>query len=228
MPLALEQPIRAVIFDHDGTLVDSEPLHLAAWQELLAPYQAQLSAEEYQRHLSGRPSLASAQWLTERFDLPVDPEALFQQKHRAVCTWLEQQAYPLMPGAVPLLRALQSAGTPLALASGASLPEVQSSLNHHNLHPYFPVVVTRDQVNNNKPAPDVYLLAARQLGIPPEDCLAIEDSDSGQRAAQAAGMACLRLHTYTELDDHSQSHTLPDLMHIRLWLAEQEHLPPPR
>lgn len=224
MPPRPERPIRAVIFDHDGTLVDSEPHHLAAWQELLAPYNATLSTEEYQRHLSGRPSLASAQWLTERFDLPLAAEALFQQKHRALCAWLEHQAYPLMPGALPLLQALLETGTPLAVASGASSSEVQSSLERHNLHPFFPVVVTRDQVTHNKPAPDVYLLAAQQLGIAPEDCLAIEDSDSGQRAALAAGMSCLRLDTHTELDAPSRSHTLPDLLHVRLWLAEQEPL----
>lgn len=226
MPLTSEHPIRAVIFDHDGTLVDSEPEHLAAWQALLAPYHAQLSPEEYSKHLSGRPSLASAQWLTERFTLPVDPKALFQQKHQAMCTWLEQNAFPLMPGALPLLEALHKAGIPLALASGASFSEVQSSLHRHHLHSYFPVVVTRDQVTNNKPAPDVYLLAARQLNVSPEECLAIEDSDSGQRAAQAAGMACLRLDTVTELDEHRYSLTLPDLLQIHRWLTDRGLLPP--
>lgn len=227
MPITPGEIIGAIIFDHDGTLVNSEPVHLARWQSLLDPYGAQLTTEEYHRFLSGRPSLASAEWLVNRFALPVEPDVLFQQKHRAMCAWLSQQACPLMDGARTLLEHLQAAGVPLALASGASQAEVQASLKYHQLQNFFPVVTTREQVTHNKPAPDVYLLAAGGLGLAPEQCLAIEDSDSGQLAAQAAGMVCLRLDTHTELNNQTQCHTLPDLIGVKHWLQSRNLLSVP-
>lgn len=191
--------VRAVIFDHDGTLVDSEPVHRACWQKALTPFNAQLSPAQYSEHLSGIPSIRSAQWLIAEFNLTAAADTLLQSKQSYLKSYLAEQACPLMASVRPLLEQLEHLNMPLAVASGAGTDEVQRSLRYHQLHRFFPVVVTKDDVINNKPEPDVYLAAAAGLGVAAEHCLAIEDSDSGQASALAAGMRCLRLDTPSRL-----------------------------
>ncbi len=210
-----QHSVKAVIFDHDGTLVDSEPTHLQAWRAVLESLGHRLSRTEYQQNLSGKPTITSAQWLQSRFNLDIPAADLFQRKRDKLRKMLSNRAFPLMPGAVDLLKQIQNAGLPLALASGAIGDEVQHSLRYHALQPFFGGIATGSDVERNKPYPDVYLLAARRLGIPACHCCAVEDSDSGQQAAMAAGMLCFRLDTYTEMAPHAECirvARLPDIL----------------
>jgi HAD superfamily hydrolase (TIGR01509 family) len=188
----MHTPIHAVIFDHDGTLVDSEPVHLMCWREVLKPHSAELSTEDYSLNLSGMPSSYSAAWLADKFNLDIPPDALLSEKQKLLRDFLTREPFPLMPEVESLLRYLNRLGVPLAVATGASRDEVASSLEKHRLESYFSAVVSKDDVLRNKPAPDVYHLAAQKLGIGSELCIAIEDSDNGEKAARAAGMRCLR------------------------------------
>jgi haloacid dehalogenase superfamily, subfamily IA, variant 3 with third motif having DD or ED len=188
----MHTPIHAVIFDHDGTLVDSEPVHLSCWREVLKPHRAELSAEDYSLNLSGMPSSYSAAWLARKFNLDIAPDALLSEKQKLLREFLTKEPFPLMPEVESLLRYLNRLGVPLAVATGASRDEVASSLEKHRLESYFSAVVSKDDVLLNKPAPDVYHLAAQKLGVDAELCIAVEDSDNGEQAARAAGMRCLR------------------------------------
>ncbi len=187
------QTIRAVIFDHDGTLVNSEPVHYSCWQKVLATFGATLSAETYNINLSGKPSIQSAHWLIEHFTLgSVSAQQMFEEKTTLLHHWLTNHAFPLKEGANDLLNHLHPR-VPLAIASGAGRMEVERSVEAHQLRKYFKTLCTKDDVKHNKPAADVYLLAAEELGVEPSECIAIEDSDTGQAAAEAAGMHCFRL-----------------------------------
>ncbi|MCR6651637.1 MAG: HAD family phosphatase [Cellvibrionaceae bacterium] len=188
----MHTPIHAVIFDHDGTLVDSEPVHLSCWREVLKPHRATLSQEDYQRNLTGMPSSYSAAWLVDKFNLDTAPDALLSEKQKLLRELLTNEPFPLMPEVEPLLKYLRGLGLPLAVATGASRDEVASSLDKHGLKNYFATVISKEDVANNKPAPDVYQLAAQKLGIATDRCVAVEDSDNGEQAARAAGMRCLR------------------------------------
>lgn len=203
--------VQAVIFDHDGTLVDSEPVHLACWQQVLAPYDKSLSAHQYTHNLSGIPSISSANWLVNEFELDVRPEQLLLAKQARFHRYLQTQACPLIADAKALLAQLLQRGMPMAVASGASKAEVERSLQYHQLGPYFRATLTKEDVPQNKPAPDVYLLAATKLGVPPHNCLAIEDSDSGQSSALAAGMQCLRIDTPSRLAADARCRIIPSL-----------------
>lgn len=216
------RPIKAIIFDHDGTLVDSEPVHLSLWQDALRPFDCSIDAEDYSRNLSGHPTIKSAHWLVERFSLPITPETLFETKQQGLYNWLSQKAFPLMPDALNVVRGLHEKRVPLAVASGAGRVEVTRSLTFHGLMDYFPFVTTRDDAARNKPAPDIYLRAAELLEVAPEHCLAIEDSDSGQQSATAAGMHCLRLPTYSTLPPQAQVDIIPSLSAIEAWLTGQD------
>jgi len=188
----MSTPIHAVIFDHDGTLVNSEPVHMKCWQEVLRNYNAELSQEDYNRHLSGMPSIYSATWLAAKFNLDIEPGALLSSKQKLLQEFLTIQGFPLMPGVDTLLQYLQQKRIPLAVATGAGRDEVTHSLTFHKMTSYFQAVVCKDDVAQNKPAPDVYQLAATRLQVPTENCIAIEDSDNGEKSARAAGMRCLR------------------------------------
>ena len=87
----------------------------------------------------------------------------------------------------------------MAIASGASTNEIRTTLEYHELTPFFQAVISGDHVVNNKPSPDVYQLAISRLGLNPNECIAVEDTDSGQQAAEAAGIPCLRLRTPTDM-----------------------------
>lgn len=184
--------VQAIIFDHDGTLVDSEPVHLQCWQQVVAPYSVELDLSTYRRHLSGTPSAHSAKWFIETYKLNARAEHLLELKIEQLNRYLEQRAFPLREGAYDAVVQL-SQRYPLAIASGAKNHEVMRSVSAHQMTHLFQYVCTQDDVEQNKPAPDVYLLAAQRLGIKPEACLAIEDSDPGQQAALAAGIPCLRI-----------------------------------
>ncbi len=208
----------AIIFDHDGTLVDSEPVHHHCWQATLRPYGVTLTREAYQQKLSGQPTIVSARWLVATYALTVKAETLYQSKMQAIAKHLCQQPFPLMPGALELLDWLQTQPYLLGIASGASLSEVGNSLSAHGLTHHFGVVATRDHVTANKPAPDVYRHAAIRLGVEPAQCLAIEDSDSGQRSAVAANMRCLRIRSHTTLENDPLCSHIDSLSDIRCWL----------
>jgi beta-phosphoglucomutase-like phosphatase (HAD superfamily) len=96
--------------------------------------------------------------------------------------------FPLKPGALPLLEALQAAGIPCAVASSSNVGEIRHRLGHVDVLRYFQSVSGGDEVTHGKPDPALYLLAATRLGVAPQDCIAFEDSENGARAAQAAGI----------------------------------------
>ena len=187
------QGIRAIIFDHDGTLVDSESIHCECWNRVLAQHNARLTFDDYCNNYNGLPTRDTAAAIRQKFDLPLSHEELYQCKIEQLNHFLSRAPFPLLPAVQETLDWLYRKQVPMAIASGANRNEVNHSIKAHQLSRFFPVATTKQDVSNSKPAPDVYLLAAQQLGILPENCLAIEDSDTGYRSALAAGMGCLRL-----------------------------------
>ena len=184
--------ITAIIFDHDGTLVDSETVHCACWNQVLHAFSAHMSFESYCSEYNGLPTLETAKRLRARFNIPLPTEALYSRKIHFLNEQLAQQPFPLLPYVRTTLEYLHNK-IPLAIASGANKHEVAHSVNTHAIAPFFNAIATKNDVQNSKPAPDVYNLAAKLLGKKPKECLAIEDSNTGYQAAINARMLCLRL-----------------------------------
>jgi HAD superfamily hydrolase (TIGR01509 family) len=181
----------AVIFDMDGVLVDGEPLHFRAVNELLAAEGLSISLEAYKPYMGTKTG-----WRDMARDLglrrPLDEySALYRdimlEKYRS-------EAEPL-PGAVELVRALQRAGVPLAVASSSIEPWVEACLARIGLLDAFSVVVTGSDVAEGKPDPAIYALTARRLEVPPARCLAFEDAPAGILSARAAGMTVWAVRT---------------------------------
>jgi HAD superfamily hydrolase (TIGR01509 family) len=184
--------LEAVVFDLDGVLWDGEPLYQRAFNLVLADYGHALDDEAYGHVIAGLSVEESWGWVQERFGLSVPMEELVAAYHQAVLALLRGPVEPL-PGARALVERLRALRVPLAVASSSLREWVEAALRGLGLDGAFGAVVTASDVARAKPAPDLYLAAAARLGLPPERCIAIEDTPTGLQAARAAGMFVVQL-----------------------------------
>ncbi|MXZ62609.1 MAG: HAD family phosphatase [Chloroflexi bacterium] len=185
----VSQTIEAVIFDLDGVLVDSEPLHWRASHRLFAPHK--LTMEEYEPFvgLAIEPYMA---WAREHFGLEASVEELTQRYSEAVTAEIEAGPIPPLDGARELIAAARARGLHVGLCSQSIADWVYPTLRAAGLDGSFDAVVTGDDVERAKPEPDIYLHAARLLGVAPAACVAVEDSPAGVRSAADAGMVVVQ------------------------------------
>lgn len=178
--------MRAVIFDLDGTIADTEPLHYRSWKYVLARHGIAFEEEDF-LHVVGTGSGKTAAYVKERYGLSIPDGELIAAKRARYA-----ELMPMVKertGAKHLIAAVRKkAKTGLATNSVRSYVHGVLAAIHCA---GFDAISTGDEVANIKPAPDVYLLAAQKLGIPPARCIAIEDSPTGIEAARAAGMRCI-------------------------------------
>ncbi|WP_330177114.1 HAD family phosphatase [Streptomyces sp. NBC_01498] len=180
----------AVVFDLDGTLVDSEPNYYEAGRRLLAGHGVpDFSWEQHTRYIgiSTRETLEA--WRTE-YGIGAPLDELLLAKNR-IYLELARASTEVFPEMRALVERLHTRGAPMAVASGSSRAAIEAVLDGTGLTPYFTLVVSAEEVPRGKPAPDVFLEAARRLGVDPADCVVLEDAAPGVRAARAAGMRCV-------------------------------------
>jgi HAD superfamily hydrolase (TIGR01509 family) len=181
----------AVIFDCDGTLVDSMPAHFDAWCEALAAFGAGgIFKEDVFFAMGGRPTREIVADLNSEYGLKLDPEAVALAKREAFLKKLH--LVELIDEVADFAKSL-SGKVPLAVASGGSRYVVEKTLKMLGCSDWFDEVVTADDVANGKPAPDIFLKAADLLGVAAKSCLVIEDAQPGVMAAEAAGMKVITI-----------------------------------
>ena len=177
--------IKAVVFDLDGVLIDSEPVWERVRRDLVAERGGHW-APDAQRKLMGMSTPEWARYLSEDLGVGLPPDEVAALViDRMAASYRER--IPLLPGAVEAVRRL-AARWPLGLASSAPAVLIDIVLESAGLRPYFAVTMSTEQVPRGKPAPDIYLAVAARLGYAPPDCAAIEDSSNGIRSAAAAGL----------------------------------------
>jgi len=174
----------ALIFDCDGTLVDTMPLHFRAWQSVAARHGLRFPENRFYA-LGGVPSRDIARILAAEQGVTLDPLAVAREKEAAYLACLDEVA-PI-PEIVAIARE-HHGKIPMAVATGGSHRVVEQVLARLGLRSLFAAVVTSEDVTRQKPAPDIFLEAARRLGVPPQRCRAYEDTDLGLQAIRAAGM----------------------------------------
>jgi HAD superfamily hydrolase (TIGR01509 family) len=179
-------PISAVVFDMDGVLVDTEHLWDEVREELTTEWGGRYTPEA-QEAMMGMSSLEWSRYLHETVGLREAPERINQEVVRRMLARYGVEL-PVIPGAIEAVRRLDAAGYRLAVASSSNRELIDAVLRRLELAALFEVTVSSEEVERGKPAPDVYLEAARRLEVEPAECVAIEDSASGIRAARAAGM----------------------------------------
>ncbi len=187
--------LRAILFDHDGTLVDSEPIHYQLWNQVLGRYGVTISEDVFNSVCAGMPTITNAHDLIKRFKICVNAQDLAEEKHAVTKEFLVDHAYPLMPGVTDAIRELHAQGLNLAIVTGANQHSVGATVRSYSFDRHFEFVISADDVQKSKPAPDCYLLALEKLGLKAEECLAIEDTEHGLNAAADAGIPCLVIPT---------------------------------
>lgn len=185
-------PCSAVIFDMDGVLVDSEPLHFATTNRVLARRGAWLERSEYDARL-GLPEVDFFRELVPLLGLREEPQVLAAERVRESLLAMAGGELLPMEGALECLLLLRADGRRLGLASSATRPQVDLVVERLGLRRVLEASVSVQEVARGKPAPDLFLEAARRLGAAPAECLVVEDAPSGVRAARAAGMVAVAL-----------------------------------
>jgi HAD superfamily hydrolase (TIGR01509 family) len=189
----------AILFDFDGVLLDSEPIHAACWAEVLAPLGVKLPWEEYSARYVGMDDRIMLRQIAAEAVPPLDWQALWGQYPAKKELFRQKIGNPPFPAKLEgLLQQLHSQ-YPLAVVSSSSRIEIEPPLAARSLRQYFDALVSGEDVECHKPAPDPYLLAARLLGV--KEPLVVEDSDPGVASAQAAGFAVLRVKCAAEMTD---------------------------
>jgi HAD superfamily hydrolase (TIGR01509 family) len=178
--------VTAVVFDMDGVLIDSEQVWDAVRDELVVESGGHYGPEA-QQAMMGMSSREWSRYMHEQLGLPQAPEEINREVVRRLLDRYRVEL-PLIPEATGAVRRLADAGLRLALASSSNRPLIDTVLAAAGVADLFEATVSSEEVSRGKPWPDVYLEAARRIGVAPSSCAAVEDSSSGLRAAHAAGM----------------------------------------
>jgi beta-phosphoglucomutase-like phosphatase (HAD superfamily) len=184
---------KGLIFDCDGTLADTMPLHWRAWQVVAQRYQLHFPEDRFYA-LGGVPSRDILKMLSDEQGRPLDPVAASHEKEAEYIPFLSQ-VQPIEP-VVSIARA-NYGRIPMAVASGGLQTHINAVLEHLGIRKLFNAVVTSEDVRRQKPAPDIFLEAARRIGVLPEFCRAYEDTDLGLQAIRAAGMEAVDVRSMT-------------------------------
>ena len=182
----MPQPFRAVIFDLDGVLADSEPWWNEIDAKLLAAHGVTYRGE-YHRNVLGVSYQLAVEFYKKAFGLSASVEELIRRRGE-IATEFFANRIGLFPSVKPVLKELRQMNLRLAVATSSVSASARPFLARHELTGFFDVVVTGEEVERGKPAPDIYLCAAEELGVPADACLVIEDALSGVAAAKAAKM----------------------------------------
>ncbi len=187
--------IKGLIFDLDGTLADTMPLHFDAWNDLGKPIGMELSHEQH-LELAGMPTIAIARKLAEERNIELDA-AKFVAKKEEMFTKVKLPQVQPIASVVSFLYELHHK-MPMAIGTGSTLETAREILSYLKVESYIQALVTADEIANHKPAPDTFLACAKKIGIAPENCLVFEDANLGMEAARKAGMQAVNILEETD------------------------------
>ncbi|MDB5178835.1 MAG: HAD-superfamily hydrolase, subfamily variant 3 [Patescibacteria group bacterium] len=215
--------IKAVIYDVDGTMVDSEPLHVKAWDESLRRQGAGLGqlSESFRATMAGKKPIAIATGMVEELGLPISAEVLLQDKSTIFMS-LVRTSLKGMPGVVESIKRFHESGLILAIGTSLDRRYLDIVLSTLKVDGFFKVIVTGNEIKHGKPHPETYQTVARRLGLNPQECVVLEDAKSGIQSAKAAGCYCLAIKNPNALpqDTSEADKVLPTLDNISISLIE--------
>ena len=184
--------IKGVIFDMDGTLIETTEADYLAWKRVFTDYHKELSFEDY------FPLIGMKSAIVVQSRLSLDEEETkkaLSQKMKYFSEIVTEKGIQVVPYAIKFLKQLKAENLKIALATSSRQEKMNFVLQLTNLTSYFDIIVTGDLVQKSKPAPDIFLKAAEKLQLKPDDCLVVEDAANGVKAAKNAGMKCVAITT---------------------------------
>lgn len=213
--------IKALIFDLDGVIVDSNPFHRIAWTNFLRKFGIEVTDDLFRRVIAGTTNEYA---FTHLFNRPLDKEEVQVLGDEIEVEFRETISrspdFRELEGLSALLAEAKKAGLKIALATSAPPENVELTLVTLNIKAFFDVIIDNTMVSRGKPDPEVYRLAVQGLGLTPDECLVFEDSMAGVKSAQGAGLAVVGVattHTPEELADAGTIgviHAFPELKHL--------------
>lgn len=185
--------MKAVIFDMDGVLINTEPLHYQCWKEVLKEEGIDMDFETY------KPCIGSTReylldLIEENYGHVGEGQELLDRMKRKKREIVDRDGLPFLSGVPEAVKKLKQEGYLLAVASSSPREAIEEVLDAQKIRECFACITSGTEVENPKPAPDTFLCALSKLGLKPEECLVIEDSTNGGKAARAAGMRCVWYH----------------------------------
>jgi HAD superfamily hydrolase (TIGR01509 family) len=203
--------LKAFIFDMDGVMLDSEPIHLAAYNKVLTPFGVSIAMPVFKAKYMGKRGMQVSEKIVEDCSLPIPAKELHRMKRAQHEDFLQNRELPVTPGLQKAVKELEGL-LPLALASNSNPNSIDIILERLGLKEYFSVVLSGSNVPNGKPAPDIYLKTAQELGVEAKECAVLEDSPVGVAAAKAAGMACIGITTTHTREELAEADLIIDRM----------------
>ena len=192
--------IKAVIFDFDGLLADTEVISFNVYEKILKRYGHSFSKEEYAQDYSGKTEENNIRRLIDTYSLPLSFDECYLLEQETEKELLEK-GVRLKPGAVKLLEYLIANRYKTAIATSSTRERAMKVLREYCIHPYFWTCVFAENISHCKPDPEIFLKAAEKLGEDPENCLVLEDSEAGIQAAFNAGMKVICIPDMKRPDD---------------------------
>lgn len=185
--------IKAIIFDMDGVIVDSIPMHFKIWKNIFRNRGISLSLKEFEKY-NGRSTYEIAEIMIKKYNLDDTPENISKEKLDYEIK-LREKEIKLFKDAIPVLKKLKKDKYKLALATASQKHILKFILKKFKFEKYFDSITHVEEVKKSKPAPDIFLLAAKKLKVNPKDCVVIEDALNGIIAAKKAGMKSIAITT---------------------------------
>ena len=182
--------MKAVIFDMDGVLVDSQPYHFKADIDTMAEYGV-IKDQKFYEAFAGTLTDNRMRTLRDMFGLDVPAEELIEKREKMILDIMANEDIKPVSGIPELLRSIKALGLKTAVASSSGIELIKLVLDRLGIAVYFASITSGNDVKRGKPSPDIFLLAAERIGAEPSECLVVEDSENGVRAAKAAGMKAL-------------------------------------
>lgn len=216
--------IGAVVFDLDGTLIDTEKLFIRFWQEA-ANEMGYPMRREHALAIRGMARDRAEALLKETVSPSFDYVAVRERRTELMEAFVAQHGVELKPGARELLEALRGWGIRIGLATASNLPRAEACLKATGLYPYFDAVTVAAMVPRGKPAPDIYIEAARRLGVAPEEAIGVEDAPSGIRAVRASGLYTVLVPDQDRPDRETAAMCdliVPSLDHLKAFIEKNK------
>lgn len=193
--------LKALLFDLDGTLINSEIIHFDCWNEILQEYGIKLTYDVWLKNYVGIPLPAKAEKLIENYNIKTPQVEIIRKKEQITIERLRAKDVDMMPYATEVLNYFSKRKLMLGLVTASSRADVEAIFERNGLDRYFDVIITRSDVKKSKPDPESYNICLNRLGILKEECVVFEDTNNGVRSAKAAGLLCFAIQNNAVIRD---------------------------
>lgn len=193
---------KALLFDLDGTLIDSEFFHYECWNEILEKYKVSLTYQDWLATYAGVPLPANAKNLLEKYNINAPLEDVIVRRENLTLERLKTKDVNLMPHVTEFLDFVDNKGVTMALVTSSPRKDVEAVFERNGLGKYFSLIITRTEVTKSKPDPESYNICCEKLNISKEQCLVFEDTINGVKSAVAAGITCFAIQN--NVNDHEK------------------------